>query len=761
MASFAFITEEDLVDRYKEAQAYMKPLFQPLDEYERIARAKPHPGIAKHLPKVTDGTLASIVQEQPKRVISSIPTGKIHSKSPWLDLVAGFILTHEILPNANEVVALIQKCWAEVSKAKTYGSQPAFVQFINRGEYFGTDFTLPYIKDVFLEPGKLSDRDSNVIFLRSYYQPNQIDEIIAKEARLAKKAKSRGETYESGWDTAVLEAMKKHLTDKDATALSPNERNKPAAQGYIELVHAFQRGIGAEFYSFSPDLPTGENVARKKKNKDPRGAIPIHYMYDNVDLSNPLGRGTVEIAAPLQNLLDSEVQMYQYNRALMLNPPMIKRGNWSKSQAKWVPNAVIDLGSDPNAMFEAAKIDTTAITQFPTTAQMIRSQILNLNSGGGDTSIGSDAVGSSASSKTPAGVKATQSKLGAGDNYIRRQFESWFEEIIETSINLYFAERSGTQELTLDPETAMKLRQLDPNSVSPENVIRIDYDTETEKLEFKADPTSSTEADTQEQLASMGELLKETSADPLIAWRMSQDGFKLNMGEAYREYFQNMGIKNIDKIVTEMTQQEKQQAQQSKMPMMDKPTMRANYAELEGNPTAQQAFLANAGIELPIEVFQQAEQTKAQAEMAKNAPTDTPDPNAIENHPMIKLMAALKIDFAQLPTDTRQWFIETIMGAPATTIMPVDTKLAIDQQNADTKTGQAQVAAVDTAHKHADMQKSQMMNASGEALRIAQADTAQQQADRTHATNVSQADRTHKFTVQQANKPQPKVKVAK
>lgn len=606
--AFAYIQEDELGTRYDDAKRYMLPLFEPLDEFERIARNKPHPGIDKSLPKVTDGTLAALIQEQPKRVIQQIPTGKVKADSQWLEIVAGYILEHEIIPNSNSVAALIQKCWAITSKTLTYGAQPSFVQFVNRGEYFGTDFTLPYIKDVFLEPGKLSDRDSNVIFLRSYFQPNQIDAIINKENMLAKSAAGRNEKYESGWDTKLLEKCKTLLKDKDAQALTPNERGRTTGKGYIELVTAFQRGVGATFYTFCPLLGNEDNIVRRKKNPDPRGVIPIHYMYANVDLSNPLGRGSVEISGGMQNLLDSEVQSYQYMRALMMNPPIRKRGTFSKATIKYSPNAIWDMGNDPNGLAEPVALESKSLEQFPNNYGLIKSQILNLNSST-DTSVSSES-GNPGFSKTQAGVKATEAKLGVSDNYVLRQFESTYEEIMETEINLYFAERSGVQELTIDSDTADKLRQIDENLVSGDNVIRVNYDSETEKLAFKVDPTTSKKADNQEQLALLGEVLKETTEDPTIIASMAEDGYKFNRGEAYREFFQGMSIQNIDKIITKMTPEEQQQAAQAKAAQSqieDKPSISIAYKDLAGNPAAQQAALKDAGIELDISNFQEAQ----------------------------------------------------------------------------------------------------------------------------------------------------------
>jgi hypothetical protein len=744
--AFEYIKEADLAQRYKDAQAFMLPLFENLDEYERIARNKPHPKIAKELPKVTDGTLAALIQEQPKRIIQQIPTGKIKANSKWLEVVGGFILTNEIIPNSNSVAALIQKCWAVTSKTLTYGAQPAFVQFINRGEYFGTDFTLPYVKDVFLEPGKLSDRDSNVIFMRAYYQPNQIDAIIEKEKMLKASAKKRNEPYESTWDLDMLESLKTQLKDKDSTALTPNERGKAQnVKGYIEIIHAFQRGIGANFYSFSPVLGDGENVVRRKKNPDPRGFIPIHYMYANIDLSNPLGRGSVEISGGMQNLLDSEVQSYQYMRALMMNPPLMRYGDVVKSTLKYAPGKIWDMGTSPNNKVEIAKLESASLQQFPQNYGLIKSQILNLNSST-DTSISAES-GNPGFSKTQAGVKATEQRLGVSDNYMRRQFESWFEEIIETEINLYFAERHGVQELTVDDDTANKLRQIQPESVSPENVIRIDYDSETEKLEFQADPTSSTAADQQEQVAMLKELLADTSADPQVAYTLSKDGWKYNKGEAYREMFQNMGIKNIDKIISKMTDEEAQQAAQAKPPTADQPKMSLSYGDLDGNPQAQQAYLSAAGIELPPEAFQQAQATKD----AANTPAATPD-----EHPVVKLMTSLNIKFTDLGEDTQRWFVQTVMGAPAEA--PLPTAVATSAKASDSA-----VKVAELHHKVDQAAFDNQLKASSEAVKVAQlshqsavASSQADQAAKSHNLAETSAKQSHELAVKASNKPTPK-----
>jgi hypothetical protein len=59
----------------------------------------------------------------------------------------------------------------------------------------------------------------------------------------------------------------------------------------------------------------------------------------------------------------------------------------------------------------------------------------------------------SATPASPRPLKASmlsQANLSVDDNYVRKQFETWFERWSETAINLYFAERTGIEELQLD-----------------------------------------------------------------------------------------------------------------------------------------------------------------------------------------------------------------------------------------------------------------------------------------------------------------------
>lgn len=513
MASFSYLKPDNLYKHFKSSEKTMSPLFDPLAEYERIARNKPHPNIDKAYPKVTDGTLAAIVQETPKRYIQQLPTGLVKTNLPdGFDIYANWKLTEDIIPKANCQADALQKSWRAGGNSMTYGSAHAYVFMEYYEGEMQANFKLPYITHVYLQKGKISSRESDYLFLESWYQESDIDALIDKEKKLKKDDKD----YKGEWDVKALESIKKSREAKQDDQKNPSEReqNENAESDGIRIIHAFQTGIGNKFFSFATE--TGDEngnevkVVRTKVNPDPRGVIPIHTLYFNLDLSNPLGRGAIELSGGMQNLLDSHTQAFQYMQALEMNPPIMKWGDMANGAVKYVPNAIIDMGNNPNNKLEAFKINTQAISSFPNTYGLIKSQILNLNNSS-DTSVSAES-GNPGFSKTQAGVKSIQERLGVSDNYMRKQYETWWGEVCETMLNLTFAETTGVVEEHLDPKTADKLRQAMPEDneiiqwedIENSDTIYVDYDRLGEEpIYFEVDASSSEVKQDNEQLEAL------------------------------------------------------------------------------------------------------------------------------------------------------------------------------------------------------------------------------------------------------------------
>ena len=450
--STPYINAQTAHAEFTASNNWMRPYFQPIDEYERIARNRPSDRIPSELPKVTDGTLAAILQEDPKRVIQQLATGLVESKNnDAYAKIADIVHRQKLLPMYRHMGTALQKHWNMLSKARTWGRSASYTFFTSTNGQLHTDFIIPYVKDIISERGKVYAPDSHVIFMRSWYQKTDIQAIIAREEARAKKNKG----YKSEWNLGLLRKLiEAGPSDKPADLQTPAEKEKGGAASAYEIIHAFQDGVGAEFYSFSPRFEDGVAL-RTKINPDPRGKMPIDFEYCNIDLSNPLGRGSVEASGGVQNLIDQQMQMFQFISTIMMAPPLQVWGSDVKiNTLKFRPNAVWRMGANGNNKVEPYAVNNQALGNFAGNYGLLKSQIMNLNNSQDHSVSSSDAPGQS---KTQAGVQASESRLGVSDNYMRKQHEAWFEAQAETSINLYFAEMTGPEKIKLDTDDLKEL----------------------------------------------------------------------------------------------------------------------------------------------------------------------------------------------------------------------------------------------------------------------------------------------------------------
>lgn len=602
---FSFLTPENIGKKYQAAKDYTSALTETFPENERIARNRPHNNTPKEYPKTTDGTTASIVSKTGKRVVQQLPTGKIEcdDDNSWLPVVSEFIYTHKILPFANEEYDLVQKCWTTIERGLTFGSSATYTPFLNHGGHFSTDMTLPYWGDVFIQPGKKSGYVCDYVFIRDWWQSETIESIIDKEKKLEKQAKENGEDYEGTWDLAALKTIKNKISTKDDDATTPHEEEADFNPEGVEVVTGFQVGVGAKFYTFCPTTGADDGhevtILRTKKNKDPRGKMPIDWFYADLDGSNPLGRGVVDLLRGIQNLIDTDMQMYQYNRALMLAPPIQVFGDVPLKSIAYAPNKLIKMGGDPKAKLIPLNIDTTAVTRYPELYGLQKSQLLNLVSSP-DTSISAE-IGNPGFGKTPAALNQQQANISIDDNYLRKMFEAWFENWSETALNLYFAERQGVEELQLDKQTADRLRKLaaegkfDINQLSEDNKILIDYDTATPALKFRVDASTSKMKDDIAQGQILTDLMKGIDSSPLLAQLLPPQ----KVLSIYNRMVANSGVEDPEDLTVDIEEFIQTQEQQQEMASQQ--------------ATQEQAMLASGQIN-PDQI--------AEAELVKQQPID-------------------------------------------------------------------------------------------------------------------------------------------
>jgi hypothetical protein len=508
-----FLDQKTAYEAYEESRKWLRRYFDPCDEFERIARGRPSTKISPELPKVTDQTTASIIQESPKRVVQQEPSVLIECKDyPEYAKMADIEVRDTIIPFTRAQGNYLQKSWNMVGKAATYGRATSYRFLTQYNGRMTVDFVIPYVKDVLTEKGKVFAADSNISFMRSWYQQRDLKAIINKERIF----KEKNPKYVSDWDLKALsQFMEAGASQKPGDLQTPAEKEKGGDSGGYEVIHAFQKGAGGEFYSFAPRFDNGKPL-RTKVNKDPRGNIPLDHLYCNIDLSNPLGRGQVESAGGIQNLMDQQLQMYQFMSALMQQPPIIKYGQMSKN-TPMMPNAVWDGGNNRQTNgIEVVKFDNTQIANFTNNAQFLQSKIFALNNTQ-DTSIGAD-NGVAGQSKTQAGVQATQAKLGVSDNYVRKMYEGWVSDDLETAINMLFSEVTSDRAITLKPEDIKDVMKTPAAQYMVEqNKLKIPYSKMKDVvLSLEVNPNSSEVKEDTDNVEKLTEVYQLLAQDPTM-----------------------------------------------------------------------------------------------------------------------------------------------------------------------------------------------------------------------------------------------------
>ena len=178
-----FLEIDDLGSSYQLAQQTARKQWLKYDEFERLANNEVRTDLPANMPKVNDGSLAATIRKIPKRIMAKPMTGKIKAvdrDEDWVAKLASTILETRIIPNANTDAPFLSKWQTALKNACIYGSQPIYTFFTQHGTYTGADFSVPYVRNVYLEPGKISDLSSDYIFMDSYYTKLQAKRLVEK-----------------------------------------------------------------------------------------------------------------------------------------------------------------------------------------------------------------------------------------------------------------------------------------------------------------------------------------------------------------------------------------------------------------------------------------------------------------------------------------------------------------------------------------------------------------------------------------------------
>lgn len=584
-----YLENKDICDVYTTACSDDETWKKDYHEYERLAENEIIDGLDESLPEVNDGSLSASLYKLPKRVISSDLKGRarpIDRDETWLAEIANMQWENVIVPNANSQAPFHRKWKDAVRKAGIYGGIPLISLLVSRGDYTGADFIVANPYDVHLEPGKVSDYDSDVIFWDIYLSERQLADLIDQAKEEQAEAKKSGEDGYNKWHIDTLEQIKAGKI-KSARSTKDNygslEDKKVEKEGYHFFI-SFQRGVEAPFGMYFKSKE--KQPVREWTNPDPTGDIPVHYLYCYQDFINPYGTGIVKLAGGTQNVLDYMRQADVLSTQLGLRPPISVGGDTSETDLDSIIYGQDQVWLIGNASVKREELNNNIYANLPSRISMYKTSLDQLIPTG-DTSISASA-GNPNYSKTPAGVKFQEANLSIDDEDFKDNVNITYEAVARSMINIHFANMQGKELMQLSEEEQQILAKsgvefpVDENG-KPTSQFELNWDVARASFDYEMDPDQDKAKDDEKRLEGLMKVAEFRASDPEFDAKLANSGMRINDGELYSEIIKI--TTDNDKIIEEISPEDEQGQEDQAMaanaqPPEDKtPTGSINYKD--------------------------------------------------------------------------------------------------------------------------------------------------------------------------------------
>ena len=566
----SYITDDnELCDLDSQSREESKIWREDYQEYERLAENGLLEDLDPDLPETNDGSLAASLYKLPKRIFNSSKKGRakaLDADDLWITELANIVWENQIIPNANSQAPFHRKWKDAIRKAGIYGSVPLITLLVERGDYIGADFVVAQPQDVRLEPGKVSDYDSDVFFWDVYFTKQQLRQLIERAKRENKENENSEEAYNK-WNVQELEAILKGESGEDSRDADEDHRQEDSQnvkkKGYKFTV-IMQRGVNAPFYMMYPNT---KKRVREWTNPDPTGDVPIHFLYCYQDFINPYGVGIVKLAGGTQNVLDTMRQYDVLATQIGLRPPVSIGGDLTETDLDSIVYAQDAQWMVGKAQVKREELSSQIYNQLPDRISMYKIS-LNQIIPTGDTSISSGA-GDQDYSKTPAGVKFQQQNLSIDDEDFKDNVDMTYEAVAKSMINTEFANMQGTDILRLSDDEIQLLAKagleipMNPDGTPASNELEIIWDETRATFDFEMEAEGDQTQDEEKRLEALLKVVELRATDPTLEQSLMESGKKLNVGELFSSIIQ-LTSKN-DKIIEDIDPEEQQAMEEQAM----------------------------------------------------------------------------------------------------------------------------------------------------------------------------------------------------
>lgn len=555
------LTAEDLVKKLDDSQEFMDRVTSGFAERnERIFYRKPPVNTRGQMEyaELVDNTLASYLEKMPKNIIQKLPTFMCdgHSRSKAEDLVYEFVAVKILLrAGSSKGYGLLQKQWIELRNAATFGMCAAYLPFENdHGEYTVGETPI-YWGDLYPEAWSTNINSANFMQFRTLKTKGDIEKLIA------------GTDDEVGatWSKQGLEDVLNGGVGQNTG--KQNVNIKAAMEGlpdnmYELFVYTDEDWVVTWHYASATILRIIPNLSRRRR---------IVGLYSDYDGSSIMGRSLIDMAYGAQQTLTSLLRNFVYTADYNTDPAKTVKGISLNEDTFNLTKGNTMFLNDEDGKVDLLPIDTTTLQNFPSLYNLLKTVLLTSLPASSDSSI-SAGSGDPTYSKTQAGVNSQDNKADIENNYYRKNYETYFEMVLENKINIYLAEvkaiadkNNAVPMITLDEEYANLVREevgKDSGYINEQNQVKLDLSDSRGvniSVNFESTRDMAKEEDLKRLNTFMTGFFEAAKSDPSMA-KVMRSVMPLLMEEMTK----NSNLENSAKISKVMQEALVQVAQEEK-----------------------------------------------------------------------------------------------------------------------------------------------------------------------------------------------------
>jgi len=509
--------------------------------------------------QVFDPKLSTLTLERGYRVMAQLPTGKVKGISKndiGASQLMNLILDKYVIPNANAQFDFLTKLRMADIYSNVYGNFFALIDWdVRKNGYIGPDMWLLNIRDVFPQVGAVSLNDSDYVIVRtwkplSYFEGlkeqngfKNINKIVTK---LKDKAGSKATRPSKAKSERELSQYPEEVAAKKA--------------GYYEVLTQFERDRWVDV------CVDADMEFRDIANPHENGELPVACKYSIPLLDDFMGMGDFERGGSMQMAVNSVWNLYLDAVKMSIFPPVIinKDNVASLSSFKWgAAEKWLARGQIQNVA-KTIELSPQGINQFNNTYQVANAAILNLFGTSDTTTTQQTDPGMG---KTPRALSMQKERENTRDNADRFYMERFLKQIMTKMVNLISKKQPKAIVMRLFDEDIAEIERSYPE-------IRDLYDEKTGKVTIGKSKTGSILYDyeivsgstyaidqksQQDNLTMLMQLFlqSQTPQGNLLEQKLKEEGFNLKFGEIFKRVVSNSGIQDWDKILEEMTEEEK------------------------------------------------------------------------------------------------------------------------------------------------------------------------------------------------------------